>query len=120
MAAMIKVICFCNDMVKQKLLWSLTPLAAVTLIAGERPANAVLTYSIYQSGPDVVIEANGSLNLSSPLSGGSNCATPGVDGGAIFPSVAIFCTGATPPVKGTHLKPVTNEQIDRLRDEAGL
>ena len=73
-------------------MWALTPLAAATLIAGERPANAVLTYYIYESGPDVIIEAKGSLDLRSPSPNANSCtSTP--TGGAIYPSIALFCTG---------------------------
>ena len=39
------------------------PLALTSVLAGERPAAAVLTFNIYPSGSDVVINSVGSLNL---------------------------------------------------------
>jgi hypothetical protein len=39
-------------------------LSAITLFPGK--AKSILTYNIFQSGPDVIIQPKGSLNLSSP------------------------------------------------------
>jgi hypothetical protein len=78
-------------MVSRQFLWALSPLAAAIVLAGERPAQATLSYYIYQSGPDVILETSGSLNLSSPSANPQRCTDPG--GGAIFPLFALFCTG---------------------------
>jgi len=71
----------------------LAPLALVTLIAAERPAEAVLTYYIYEPAGtgNVVIETLGSLNL--PAGPGTADCAPAF-GGVVSPG-AIICTGPT-------------------------
>ena len=72
----------------------LAPLALVSLIAAERPAEAVLTYYIYEPGGtgNVVVETLGSLNLPSGVATEGCTAAPF---GVIFSSVAAICTGPT-------------------------
>jgi hypothetical protein len=77
----------------RKALIALLPLSATTLLLGARPAQAILTYNIFESGGNVVVEATGSLNVSSPT--GVNdliCNQPGL-AGALVPSNAVICTG---------------------------
>jgi len=62
--------------------------AALLLIQGE--AKAILTYNIYESAGNVVVQASGSLDLTgaTPLRAGAGC------GPAAFDSdVAVLCTG---------------------------
>lgn len=66
---------------------ALVPLSMVSVFAGERPASAILTYSIYQSGPDVVIQTSGSLNLAGPFTQ-NICPGP-----VLIPIRGIICTG---------------------------
>jgi hypothetical protein len=68
----------------------LAPLSVSLILAAERPAEAVLTYYIYESGPNVVVQTSGSLNLPSPLDTGYSC----IANGAIAPIIAGICTGA--------------------------
>ncbi len=64
--------------------------AAMLLSPGK--AEAVLTYTIFQSGFDVVVEASGSLDLTGDSGQfGFSCALPG-----IIPSQAIICAGPQP------------------------
>ena len=66
---------------------ALAPLAVASVLASERPAQAVLVYKIYESGPNVVIETSSSLNLPSSTSGSSS------SGQKINPNAARICTG---------------------------
>jgi hypothetical protein len=66
----------------------IAPLAFASALAGERPAQAVLTYYIYQSGPDVIIQTSGSLILPGPFAQ-NTCA----NNGSIISQRAIICTG---------------------------
>jgi hypothetical protein len=66
------------------------PLLAIPAVLALSPgrADAVLTYNIFESGPDVVFQASGTLVLpSSPIDTGGGCAP----GGAIFGSQAVMC-----------------------------
>jgi hypothetical protein len=64
--------------------------ATATVLSGERPAQAILTYYIYERGSDVVIEANGSLLV--PASSGATSCSGG--NGRLNPGVGLLCTGA--------------------------
>lgn len=70
----------------------LAPLALVSLIAAERPAEAVLTYYIYEPAGtgNVVVETLVSLNLPSGVAIEGCSAAPV---GVIFSSVAGICIG---------------------------
>jgi hypothetical protein len=73
----------------------LTPLlaapAALLLLQGQ--AKAFLTYNIYESAGNVVVQTSGSLNLTGATQNGSNYC--GLDGG-IFPGIGVICTGTDP------------------------
>ncbi len=62
--------------------------APIALLGALCPAQAVLTYNIYQSGVNVVAQASGSLNLPAPT-GTPQCGAAG----AIISSAATICTG---------------------------
>jgi hypothetical protein len=67
--------------------------AALLLIQGE--AKAILTYNIFESAGNVVVQASGSLNLAVAPNSPLNCF--GVNG-AIISSSALVCTGPSSPV----------------------
>jgi len=73
----------------------LTPLlaapAALLLLQGQ--AKAFLTYNIYESAGNVVVQTSGSLNLTGATQNGSNFC--GADG-AIISTAALICTGTDP------------------------
>lgn len=62
---------------------------ATAVLAVASPAQAVLTYNIYESGSDVIIAATGSLTIGNPLPGGIAC----IDPGPIISASASICTG---------------------------
>jgi len=64
--------------------------APAALLLGAGRAEAILTYNIFESGADVVVQTSGSLNLPSP-SGSGRCRFSGL----IVSSVAAVCTGGT-------------------------
>jgi hypothetical protein len=65
--------------------------AALLLIQGE--AKAILTYNIFESAGNVVVQTSGSLDLTgSQYDGSTNC---GVDGG-ISSYTSSICTGTDP------------------------
>ena len=70
----------------------LTPLLAApaALLLSQGQAKAVLTYNIFESGGNVVVQASGSLNLT-----GSQKSSAGTCGatGAIVSTIAAICTG---------------------------
>jgi hypothetical protein len=70
-----------------------SPLLAVpaALLLAQGEARALLTYNIYESGGNVVVQASGSLNLTALTSGGLGQCGPS---GAIVSSVAAVCTGS--------------------------
>jgi len=70
----------------------LAPVALCSLIAAERPAQAVLTYYIYEPAGtgNVVIETLGSLNL--PAGAATGDCAPALFGAVVSPDAAI-CTG---------------------------
>jgi hypothetical protein len=72
----------------------LAPLLAApaALLLSQGQAKAVLTYNIFESGNDVVVQTSGSLTLTSPETTGFHC---GIDG-AISSSIGLVCTGADP------------------------
>jgi hypothetical protein len=81
-------------------LLALAPLAAATLLAAEKPALAILTITVYETGSNLVVQASGSLNLPSSFSNAS-CAL-GQPGGVIAslviapapaPPLQFICTG---------------------------
>jgi hypothetical protein len=86
-------------MAARKFLSALAPLAAVTILAGERPAHAILNYYIYESGSNVIVETAGSLNLPSPTDS-SRCSF----NGALLSSDAIICTGEDAQINGYALQ----------------
>jgi MYXO-CTERM domain-containing protein len=75
----------------------LTTLAAILLNQGQ--AQAALTYNIYESGGDVVVQASGTLNLPTSI-GSSDC----LSNGGISSANAIICTG---PVTVVNLYSIT-------------
>jgi len=74
-----------------KLLASLLATPAALLLSGGR-AEAILTYNIFESGSDVVVQTSGSLNLPSRISE-SGCGSDGY----VISSQAIVCTGPNTP-----------------------
>lgn len=75
--------------------------APAALLLSQGQAKALLTYNIYESGGNVVVQASGSLNLTgSQTSINTNC---GADG-AIISSSAIICTGTDPGSPRTTLR----------------
>ena len=71
-----------------------SPLLAATaaLLLSQGQAKALMTYDIYESAGNVVVQASGSLDLSTTSSGfSSECAT--APGGYIESASAIICTG---------------------------
>jgi len=78
------------------------PAALAVVAAGSwQPAQALLTYNIFEtSGGDVVIETSGFLNL------GAGFGTAECDGeGLLFAGPAVFCTGALVPGSLYNLTP---------------
>jgi len=72
----------------------LTPLLAApaALLLSQGQAKAVLTYNIFESGGDVVVQASGSINLTGAAQTGTgDCPIDGF----IVSSVAAICTGAS-------------------------
>jgi hypothetical protein len=69
----------------------LTPLAA-GVIATTQPARAILTYNIYESGGNVVVQASGSLSLTGAISTTQQSCPVN---GAIISQNAFICTGTT-------------------------
>ena len=70
-------------------LGAVAALCAISLCPGE--AKAILTYNIFESGGNVVVQANGSLNLAGASSlGEAKCNVNGV----IISASAILCTGS--------------------------
>ena len=69
----------------------LSPLlvAPAALLLSQGQAKAVLTYNIFESGGDVVVQTSGSLNLPLTSIGSAHC---GTDGG-LLSSFAVICTG---------------------------
>ena len=76
----------------------LSPLLAApaALLLSQAPAKAILTYNIFESGSNVVIQTSGSLNLpQAPISPfPSDCQF----GGAIYSAFATICTGPSQAV----------------------
>ena len=66
--------------------------APAALLLSQGQAKAVLTYNIFESGNDVVVQTSGNLTLTSPETPGLHC---GIDG-AISSSLGMVCTGADP------------------------
>lgn len=65
--------------------------AALLLNLGE--SKAVLTYNIFESGGNVVVQTSGSLNLTgSQTTGNAFCGA----NGAILSSIGAICTGTDP------------------------
>jgi hypothetical protein len=79
---------------------TLASLAAVSLLAGERPAQAILNYYIYESGGNVTVETSGSLNVSSPISTTNECSFSG----AIVSQASALCTGLNAVLNGYALQ----------------
>jgi hypothetical protein len=75
-----------------QLLKRFTPLLAapVALLLNPGRADAVLTYNIFQSGPDVVVQTNGSINQLP-----TTCCTDGPSPAGIFTAVGYLSTGST-------------------------
>ena len=75
--------------------------APAALLLSQGQAKAVLTYNIFESAGNVVVQASGSLDLSSTSSSFfQNSCAAGAPGGAIVSAIAAICTGAdiTSPV----------------------
>ena len=74
---------------------SLSPLLAApaALLLTQGQAKAVLTYNIFESGGNVVVQTSGSLNLTGSQTNGANfCGANGYIGA----TVALICTGTDP------------------------
>jgi hypothetical protein len=71
-----------------------TPLLAApaALLLGQEQAKAVLTYNIFESAGNVVVQTSGSLNLTGATVG-PQPETEGCTPGGITSSVAAICTG---------------------------
>jgi hypothetical protein len=72
----------------------LSPLLAApaVLLLSQGQAKAVLTYNIFESGGNVVVQTSGSLNLTGAQPNGYiNC--QGGNNGGINPSDGMICTG---------------------------
>lgn len=64
--------------------------ATASAIAYTQPAHANLTYRIYESGADVIVETSGSLNLTgATYVGPFSCSADG----AIISYLSVICTG---------------------------
>ena len=67
--------------------------ASAALLLSQGQAKAVLTYNIFESGGNVVVQTNGSLNLTGSQSFYSNyCGVNGV----IVSATGAICTGTDP------------------------
>jgi hypothetical protein len=62
--------------------------APAALLLSQGQAKAILTYNIFQSGPDVKVKASGSLNLPSTTLVNADC-----EPSAILSANAFICTG---------------------------
>ncbi len=89
--------------------------APAALLLSQGQAKAVLTYNIFESAGNVVIETSGSLNLPTPLVSTSSCNLHGV----IISSIGIICTGpftanlSTYPITGpTSFNGSVNREAD--------
>ena len=76
----------------------LSPLLAApaVLLLSQGQAKAVLTYNIFESGGNVVVQASGSLNLTGSQPDSTNYIFCGVNG-AIISDAAVICTGTDGP-----------------------
>lgn len=74
--------------------WAL-PVAGFSLLALPQPAQAILTYYVYESGEDVVVQAKGKLQLP-----GIQSETPEGCGFALIAAEAVICTGPSAIVPG--------------------
>jgi hypothetical protein len=63
---------------------------ALSLLALAQPARAILTYNIYETGGNVVVQASGSLNLTGAT---STSPTSCNNDGGILSTAAAICTG---------------------------
>lgn len=82
-----------NSRLLGKLLLPFSSLGIAWAVVGGQPARAILTFNIYQSGPDVVVDVSGSLSLSANLGQRTACVIgpSGSTGGSI--SSNVICTG---------------------------
>jgi hypothetical protein len=69
------------------------PLAIAPLLACPQPAQALLTYYVYESGGNVIIETGGTLQLPNPV-------TPEGCAFAFIGNEAVMCTGPVAIVPG--------------------
>ena len=72
------------------------PFALALLLAGERPAQAVVTFNIFEESGNVYLETSGSLNLPAPSTTGQACdLTTAPHGGlASLPGIVlVICVG---------------------------
>lgn len=71
-------------------------IAGSLVLANPPKADALLTYTISQSGNDVLIQTSGSLNLPIPdILAGDNCSADG----SLVSAQALVCTGANPSAR---------------------
>ena len=74
----------------RKTLLPVAPLALASVLVGAQPAQAILTYNIYESGGNLVVQSSGSLNLAgATILGPGQCSA----NGALISSAAFVCTG---------------------------
>ena len=79
-------------MVSRTFLLALTSLPVAVVLGAAQPAQAILTYNIYESSSNVVVQASGRLNLSGAISlGQGSCPYNGV----IVAFNAFLCTGSS-------------------------
>ncbi|MBM5817565.1 MAG: hypothetical protein FJ083_13575 [Cyanobacteria bacterium K_Offshore_surface_m2_239] len=73
----------------KRLLVGSTVALALTVLTEAKPSNAALTYFIYESMGNLVVETSGSLALPTTSPGNAACG----GNGAFFSSLAAICTG---------------------------
>jgi hypothetical protein len=71
--------------------------APAALLLSQGQAKALITYNVFESAGNVVVQASGSLDLSSTSSLGLGACGTGAPGGAIVSAIAVICTGAEIP-----------------------
>jgi len=78
-----------DEVMLRRFPYGLLAVGATSVLAGASPAQAILTYNIYQSSGDVIIAATGSLAIGNPLPFEIVC----IDPGSINSAFASICTG---------------------------
>ena len=71
-------------------------LAIFSILAAALPANAILNYNIYERLGNLVVETNGSLQLSEPIGDYLSSCNPSGPG-VLAPTSGLICTGPSQP-----------------------